>query len=79
MSNCRVGLLPGNIVKGAEQLEDLELIRRSQTGDTEAFGALVVKYQTRLFAVICCMVGDENDARNLSRRTPEGLALDSTL
>jgi RNA polymerase sigma-70 factor (ECF subfamily) len=67
MSNCPVGLWHGNTDKGAEQLEDFELIRRSQTGDTEAFGALVVRYQNRLFTMICCMVGDENDAWDLAQ------------
>src|ERR1700733_14800276 len=67
MSNCPVGKLSANTVKAAEPPDDFELIRRSQTGDTEAFGALVVKYQSRLFAMICCMVGDENDAWDLAQ------------
>lgn len=67
MSNCPVGILPANTVKAAEPLDDFELIRRSQTGDTEAFGALVVKYQSRLFTMICCLVGDENDAWDLAQ------------
>jgi RNA polymerase sigma-70 factor, ECF subfamily len=67
MSNCPVGKLPANTVKAARPPEDFELIRRCQTGDTEAFGALVLKYQTRLFTMICCMVGDENDAWDLAQ------------
>ena len=41
MSNCPVEPNPTISVKDVENLEDFELIRRSQTGDTEAFGALV--------------------------------------
>ena len=69
MSSCPLGGLPAKtkIVKAAEPFDDFELIRRSQTGDTEAFGALVIKYQTRLFTMIYCMVGDENDAWDLAQ------------
>jgi RNA polymerase sigma-70 factor, ECF subfamily len=67
MSNCPIGILPENTVKAAKPPEDFDLIRRSQSGDTEAFGALVIKYQTRLFTMICCMLGDENDAWDLAQ------------
>jgi RNA polymerase sigma-70 factor, ECF subfamily len=56
-----------NTFKAADPLEDFALISRSQAGDTEAFGALVVKYQSRLFTMLCSMVGDENDAWDLAQ------------
>jgi hypothetical protein len=42
-----------------QQLEDLELIHRSQAGDTEAFGELVTKYRTKIFSMIYGIVGNE--------------------
>src|ERR1700722_17570045 len=56
-----------NTAKASALFDDFALIRRSQAGDTEAFGALVVKYQSRLFTMICRMVGDENDAWDLAQ------------
>ena len=41
------------------QLPDLELTRRSQAGDTEAFGELVTKYRAKIFATVCNIVGNE--------------------
>src|ERR1700726_2450503 len=55
------------IAKASQQLEDLELIHRCQTGDTEAFGELVTKYRTNIFAMICRIVGNENDAWDLAQ------------
>ena len=47
--------------------EDLELIHRSQAGDTEAFGELVTKYRTKIFSMIYGIVGNECDAWDLSQ------------
>ena len=47
--------------------EDLELIRRSQAGDTEAFGELVTKYRTKIFNVIYGIAGNECDAWDLAQ------------
>ena len=55
------------IAKASQQLEDLELIHRCQTGDTEAFGELVTKYRTNIFAMICRIMGNENDAWDLAQ------------
>jgi RNA polymerase sigma factor (sigma-70 family) len=54
-------------VRASQQFEDLELIHRSQAGDTEAFGELVTKYRAKVFAMIYSIVGDENDARDLAQ------------
>jgi len=54
-------------VKASHQFEDLELIHRSQAGDTEAFGELVTKYRSKLFTMACAMVGNENDAWDLAQ------------
>ena len=39
-------------VKASQQFQDLELIRRSQDGDTEAFDELVTKYRTKVFSIV---------------------------
>jgi RNA polymerase sigma-70 factor, ECF subfamily len=45
----------------------LELIHRSQAGDTEAFGELVTKYRARIFSMLCGMVQNEDDAWDLAQ------------
>ena len=67
MSICRVGLPQEVSVKASQQFEDLELARRSQAGDTEAFGELVTKYRTKIFTMVCCIVGNENDAWDIAQ------------
>jgi len=44
MSERVVDLPPEVRVKASQQFQDPELVRRSQAGDTEAFGELVTKY-----------------------------------
>ena len=52
-----------------QQSEDLELIHRSQAGDTDAFGELVTKYRTKIFNMIYGIVGNENDAWDLAQES----------
>jgi RNA polymerase sigma-70 factor, ECF subfamily len=52
-----------------QQSEDLELIHRSQAGDTDAFGELVTKYRTKIFNMIYGMVGNETDAWDLAQES----------
>ena len=54
-------------VKASQQFEDLELARRSQAGDTEAFGELVTKYRTKIFTMVYGMVRNEHDAWDLAQ------------
>jgi RNA polymerase sigma-70 factor (ECF subfamily) len=49
------------------QLLDLELTRRSQAGDTEAFGELVTKYRAKIFAMVYNIVGNENEAWDIAQ------------
>jgi RNA polymerase sigma-70 factor (ECF subfamily) len=67
MSVCTVELPQEVSVKISQQSEDLELARRSQAGDTEAFGELVTKYSTKIFTMVYCIVGNENDAWDLAQ------------
>jgi RNA polymerase sigma-70 factor (ECF subfamily) len=67
MGDCTTELLKEVGVKASPQFEELELIHRSQAGDTEAFGELVTKYRSKLFTMACAMVGNENDAWDLAQ------------
>jgi RNA polymerase sigma-70 factor (ECF subfamily) len=50
-----------------QQSRDWELTRRSQAGDTEAFGTLITKYRGKIFAVVYGMVRNEHDASDLTQ------------
>jgi RNA polymerase sigma-70 factor, ECF subfamily len=60
-------VLHGGSVNAPQQSEDLDLIHRSQAGDTEAFGELVTKYRAKIFSMLCGIVGDENDAWDVAQ------------
>ena len=51
----------------SQQFQDAELTRRSQAGDAEAFGALILKYRARIFAVAFSMVHNEYDAWDIAQ------------
>jgi len=67
MSDCVVELPQEVRVKASQRFEDLELARRSQAGDTEAFGELVTKYRAKIFTMVYRMVCNENDAWDLAQ------------
>ena len=67
MSDCVVELPQEVSVKASQRFEDLELARRSQAGDTEAFGELVTKYRAKIFTMVYRMVCNENDAWDLAQ------------
>jgi len=46
---------------------DLALIRRCRTGDAEAFGDLVLRYQDRLFGTLVHILGSLEDARDTAQ------------
>jgi RNA polymerase sigma-70 factor, ECF subfamily len=52
----------------SQRSSDWDLTRRSQAGDTKAFGALVTKYRTKIFTVIYGMVRNEHDASDLAQQ-----------
>ena len=60
-------VLHGASIKAPQQPEDLELIHRSQAGDTEAFGQLVTKYRAKILARLHGIVHNEHDARDLAQ------------
>src|SRR6266536_1260653 len=48
-------------------VSELDLIRRCQAGDTEAFDELVTRYRTRVFGMIYNMIHSEQDAWDLAQ------------
>jgi RNA polymerase sigma-70 factor (ECF subfamily) len=50
-------------------VSELDLVRRCQAGDTEAFDELVTRYRTRVFGMIYNMVHSEQDAWDLAQDT----------
>jgi RNA polymerase sigma-70 factor, ECF subfamily len=50
-----------------QQQRDVELLRKAQTGDRAAFGQLVVHFQDRLFNAVLRLVGDPEEARELTQ------------
>jgi RNA polymerase sigma-70 factor, ECF subfamily len=67
MGDCTTDLPQEVSVKASQQFGDLELVHRSQSGDTKAFGELVTRYRTKTFNMICGIVGNENDAWDLAQ------------
>jgi len=47
----------------------LDLVKRCQAGDTEAFDELVTRYRTRVFGMIYNMVHSEQDAWDLAQES----------
>src|SRR5256885_8908014 len=48
-------------------VSELDLVRRCQAGETDAFDQLVTRYRTRVFAMIYNMVHNEQDAWDLAQ------------
>jgi len=48
-------------------VSELDLVKRCQAGETEAFDELVSRYRTRIFAMIYNMVHNEQDAWDLAQ------------
>ncbi len=48
-------------------VSELDLVKRCQAGETEAFDELVIRYRTRIFAMIYNMVHNEQDAWDLAQ------------
>src|ERR1700726_38229 len=50
-------------------VSELDLVKRCQSGQTEAFDELVTRYRTRVFAMIYNMVHNEQDAWDLAQES----------
>jgi RNA polymerase sigma-70 factor, ECF subfamily len=50
-------------------VSDVDLVRQCQAGQSEAFDQLVIRYRTRVFAMIYNMVHNEQDAWDLAQES----------
>ena len=53
--------------KKRSNLEDVELVKKAQSGDTKAFDQLVTKHRAKIYAMIVKMVKNDTDAWDLSQ------------
>ena len=51
----------------SEDPDDLDLVRQSLAGQTEAFGVLVTRYQKVMYTVALRMLGNQEDARDATQ------------
>lgn len=49
------------------ELDDLALVRRCQSGDDQAFRALVLKYQRKVFSIAFALVKDREEAMDIAQ------------
>jgi RNA polymerase sigma-70 factor (ECF subfamily) len=59
--------VPTQADAAAEGPDDLQLVARSQAGDTAAFNELVTRYRSRAFSMIYQMTRNEQDAWDLAQ------------
>jgi RNA polymerase sigma-70 factor (ECF subfamily) len=50
-------------------MEDISLVERYRKGDSGAIGELVVKYQKQIYAFICRIINDPEEAKDLTQKT----------
>ncbi len=50
-------------------LDDISLVKACRAGQTEAFGALVLRYQDRLYPTILRLIGSTEDAKDVMQDT----------
>ncbi|HEV2296277.1 MAG TPA: sigma-70 family RNA polymerase sigma factor [Tepidisphaeraceae bacterium] len=53
----------------ASRTTDEELFRKAQAGDRGAYGQIAIRYQHRLYNAIVRMIGDREEARELTQET----------
>jgi RNA polymerase sigma-70 factor (ECF subfamily) len=54
---------------GPQSQRELDLFRRAQSGDRGAFGQIVLHFQDRLYNAVLRLVGDAEEARELTQET----------
>ena len=63
----RAGPAAGGKRIGADEIEDVEIVRRILAGEEELFEVLVRRYQARVVSHVTRMVGNRDDALDLSQ------------
>jgi RNA polymerase sigma-70 factor (ECF subfamily) len=51
----------------ASEVNDIDLVKRSQNGDSRAFDALVTKYRSRIYSMSYSLVQNESDAWDIAQ------------
>ena len=59
--------MPAHTASDSDEVEDIELVKRSQTGDMRAFDALVTRYRGRVYAMTYHLVQNETEAWDLAQ------------
>jgi RNA polymerase sigma-70 factor (ECF subfamily) len=57
----------GHAVERSVEMVDLELVRRTKSGDVQAFEELFNRYQKRVYNLVYRILSDENDAADLTQ------------
>lgn len=61
--------LPADTNASGASRQQADLLRRARTGDRSAYGQIVLACQDRLYNAVLRMVGDPDDARELTQET----------
>jgi RNA polymerase sigma-70 factor (ECF subfamily) len=61
--------LPADVNTNSAAAKQAELLQRAQLGDRSAYGHIVLATQDRLYNAVLRMVGDPDDARELTQET----------
>lgn len=59
--------MPAPAASDPGEVPDIDLVKRSQTGDTRAFDTLVTKYRGRIYAMTYHLIQNESEAWDLSQ------------
>ncbi len=60
---------PWQIIKDGTATSDEQIVERALTGDAEAFGEIVQRWERRIFVLSFGMLGREEDARDATQET----------
>jgi RNA polymerase sigma-70 factor (ECF subfamily) len=58
---------PGEVQASPVSEEEMNLVRLARGGDRSAFGSLVLRFQDRIYNAVLRMVGDAEEARDLTQ------------
>lgn len=59
--------MPASAATDLGEVSDIDLVKRSQTGDTRAFDMLVTKYRGRIYAMAYHLIQNETEAWDLAQ------------
>lgn len=59
--------MPAAATTDPDEVSDIDLVKRSQAGDTRAFDVLVTRYRGRIYAMTYHLIQNETEARDLAQ------------